>query len=78
MHRHSAVIRRRRTSKLPVFIVLCVALVLIEHLMFGKTAVKPAAQLVGSGIMGTQSTAMGHSGQIFWSYCDERHTTTYR
>lgn len=35
------------TSKLPVFILLSVALVLIEHLMFGTTAAKPAAQLLG-------------------------------
>lgn len=36
------------TAKLPAFIVACVALVLLEHLMFGRTAVfKPAAQLVG-------------------------------
>ena len=34
------------TSKLPVFILLCIALPVIEHLMFGKTTViKPAAQV---------------------------------
>lgn len=32
------------TAKLPVFILLCIALPVIEHLMFGKTSVsKPAA-----------------------------------
>jgi hypothetical protein len=35
------------TSKLPAFILLCIALPVIENLMFGKTSVKPAAQLVG-------------------------------
>ena len=36
------------TAKLPVFLLICVALVLLEHLMFGKTqVVKPAAQLLG-------------------------------
>ena len=35
------------TSKLPAFILLCAALVVIEHLMFGKTTIKPAAQVLG-------------------------------
>ena len=36
------------TSKLPVFIVLCVALPVIEYLMFGKSnVVRPAALVVG-------------------------------
>lgn len=36
------------TSKLPTFLVLCIALPVMEHLMFGKTnVVKPAAQVVG-------------------------------
>ncbi len=36
------------TAKLPVFMLLCIALPFIEHLLFGKTRiVKPAAQVVG-------------------------------
>jgi len=36
------------TRKLPVFLLSCAALVVCEHLMFGKTpAARPAAQLVG-------------------------------
>ncbi len=39
---------RWSTAKLPVFVLACVALVLLEHLMFGKgKVVRPAAQLVG-------------------------------
>ncbi len=39
---------RWSTAKLPVFVLACVALVVLEHLMFGKgKAVRPAAQLVG-------------------------------
>ena len=38
---------RWETSKLPVFLLLCLLLVLCEHLMFAKTSIKPAAQLVG-------------------------------
>lgn len=38
----------RGTAQLPLFLLLCVALVVVEHLMFGKTSVvKPAAQLTG-------------------------------
>jgi uncharacterized membrane protein len=36
------------TAKLPVFLVLCLALPVIEHLMFGRSnVVKPAAQVIG-------------------------------
>lgn len=36
------------TAKLPVFLLACVALVVLEHLMFGKSTVtRPAAQVVG-------------------------------
>ena len=36
------------TGKLPAFVFLCIALPVIEHLMFGRTSVvRPAAQLVG-------------------------------
>jgi len=36
------------TAKLPVFLLCCVALVLLEHLMFGHSTVpRPAAQVVG-------------------------------
>ncbi|MFZ2306929.1 MAG: hypothetical protein WAW73_02435 [Rhodoferax sp.] len=39
---------RWSTAKLPVFVLACVALVVLEHLMFGKgKVVRPAAQLVG-------------------------------
>jgi hypothetical protein len=39
---------RWSTAKLPVFVLACVALVVLEHLMFGKGKVaRPAAQLVG-------------------------------
>lgn len=41
-------IDRWDTSKLPVFVILCLGIVVTEHLMFGKTAiVKPAAQMGG-------------------------------
>ena len=36
------------TSRLPVFVLLCIAIPVLEHLMFGRTRVaKPAAQLLG-------------------------------
>lgn len=36
------------TAQLPLFVLLCMLLVVLEHLMFGKTTiVKPAAQLTG-------------------------------
>lgn len=36
------------TAQLPLFVLLCVLLVVLEHLMFGKSSlVKPAAQLNG-------------------------------
>ena len=39
---------RKGTSELPLFILLCVLLVVVEHAMFGKsTLVKPAAQVAG-------------------------------
>ena len=39
---------RWSTAKLPVFLLICVALVVLEHLMFGRgRVVRPAAQLVG-------------------------------
>jgi len=39
---------RWSTAKLPVFVLACVALVVLEHLMFGRgKVVRPAAQLVG-------------------------------
>ena len=39
---------RGDTAKLPVFVLGCVALVLLEHLMFGRgKIVRPAAQMVG-------------------------------
>lgn len=35
------------TSQLPLFLLLCVAIPVLEHLMFGKTSVvRPAAQVV--------------------------------
>lgn len=39
---------RWSTAKLPVFLLSCVALVVLEHLMFGRgKVVRPAAQVVG-------------------------------
>lgn len=39
---------RWSTAKLPVFVLSCVALVVLEHLMFGRgKVVRPAAQMVG-------------------------------
>ncbi len=39
---------RWSTGQLPLFLLLCVLLVVVEHLMFGRsTLVKPAAQMVG-------------------------------
>lgn len=39
---------RKGTSELPLFLLLCLLLVIIEHLMFGKSSlVKPAAQVAG-------------------------------
>ncbi len=39
---------RWSTAKLPVFVLSCVALVVLEHLMFGRgKVVRPAAQVVG-------------------------------
>ena len=36
------------TTQLPVFLLLCLAIPVTEHLLFGKTTVvKPAAQIVG-------------------------------
>ena len=36
------------TVQLPVFILLCIAIPVVEHFLFGKTTVaKPAAQMVG-------------------------------
>jgi hypothetical protein len=36
------------TAKLPVFLLACLALVVMEHLMFGKSTVtRPAAHVVG-------------------------------
>ncbi len=36
------------TVQLPVLILLCIAIPVVEHLLFGKTTVtKPAAQIVG-------------------------------
>jgi len=36
------------TAQLPVFILLCVAIPVAEHFLFGRTTVaKPAAQIVG-------------------------------
>ena len=36
------------TAQLPLFLLLCVLLVVVEHLMFAKsTLVKPAAQVAG-------------------------------
>ena len=39
---------RWETAKLPVFILLCIALPVVEQLMFGNShVVRPAAQVVG-------------------------------
>ena len=39
---------RKGTAELPLFILLCGLLVVVEHLMFGKgTLVKPAAHVAG-------------------------------
>lgn len=38
---------RWETSKLPVFLLLCVLLVVGEHMMFAKSTIKPATHMLG-------------------------------
>ena len=35
------------TAKLPLFVGVCMLLVVLEYLMFGRSSIKPAAALVG-------------------------------
>ena len=34
------------TSKLPTYVIVCVLLVVLEYLMFGRSSIRPAAALV--------------------------------